>query len=339
MRKVTAFLALPVVLACMAAALLSGIAPAHAATTRLTISPGTALVGQQVSIAVRNDFTPRAGNFRLQERHGSGWHTARELPSYRNYGFTFALGAATGARTFRVAAKAPSGAWVLSNSVTISVVAGTTNLAVSPTSVRAGGSLLVEARSSRAPDPGTFRLQERRGSAWVTIANLPAYRNYGFNHPAGATPGTRTLRTIARMAGVWMGSNEVRVSVAASGNPQLDAARAHILADTNAARARAGLPALLPLAGLHTTAQNWAAHLARTGEFRHNPSSTSTYPAGWSRAGENIAQGYDAESVVDAWLNSSGHRANILGDFTHLGVGVAWDAQGRPYYVQNFATY
>src|SRR5690625_7436477 len=43
----------------------------------------------------------------------------------------------------------------------------------------------------------------------------------------------------------------------------------------------------------------------------------------YSSAGENIARGQgSAEQVVDGWMNSSGHRANIMSsDFTHIGVG------------------
>ena len=53
--------------------------------------------------------------------------------------------------------------------------------------------------------------------------------------------------------------------------------------------------------------------------------------------GENIAAGYpDAESVMEGWMNSEGHRANILNcDYDVLGVGVA-DRDGTLYWVQNF---
>lgn len=41
-----------------------------------------------------------------------------------------------------------------------------------------------------------------------------------------------------------------------------------------------------------------------------------------SRSGENIAMGQrTSEQVVDSWMNSPGHRKNILGDYTHIGVG------------------
>ena len=38
-------------------------------------------------------------------------------------------------------------------------------------------------------------------------------------------------------------------------------------------------------------------------------------------------------------MNSPGHRANILGDYNSIGIGVAKDANGRNYYTQNFAKY
>ena len=52
-------------------------------------------------------------------------------------------------------------------------------------------------------------------------------------------------------------------------------------------------------------------------------------------AGENIAMGYKTpEEVVDGWMNSSGHRANILNSsFTHIGVGYVKDGN---YWTQMF---
>ena len=50
-----------------------------------------------------------------------------------------------------------------------------------------------------------------------------------------------------------------------------------------------------------------------------------------SAMGENIARGYStSESVVEAWMNSPGHRSNILNRaFQHLGVGMAGTGGGR----------
>ena len=55
-------------------------------------------------------------------------------------------------------------------------------------------------------------------------------------------------------------------------------------------------------------------------------------------AGENIAKGYRTpESVMDGWMNSPGHKANIMSpDFTEIGVGYVTDSRGTGYWVQMF---
>ncbi|AXT60807.1 CAP domain-containing protein [Aquimarina sp. AD10] len=53
--------------------------------------------------------------------------------------------------------------------------------------------------------------------------------------------------------------------------------------------------------------------------------------------GENVASGQDsAQSVMTGWLNSTGHRQNIEGNYTHIGIGAIKDSQGRYYYTQIF---
>ncbi|KAA1243222.1 CAP domain-containing protein [Aquimarina sp. RZ0] len=52
---------------------------------------------------------------------------------------------------------------------------------------------------------------------------------------------------------------------------------------------------------------------------------------------ENVAQFYpDAQSVVNGWLESSGHRQNIEGNYTHTGISAIKDSKGRYYYTQLF---
>ncbi|MBO3740117.1 CAP domain-containing protein, partial [Actinoplanes flavus] len=53
---------------------------------------------------------------------------------------------------------------------------------------------------------------------------------------------------------------------------------------------------------------------------------------------ENIAYGYrTATDVVTGWMNSPGHRANILNCKSKtVGVGVAYATDGTPYYTQDF---
>ncbi|BDV31302.1 CAP domain-containing protein [Microbacterium terricola] len=106
-----------------------------------------------------------------------------------------------------------------------------------------------------------------------------------------------------------------------------------VTAFINQKRAAAGLPKLKVTASLRSAAETWAKHLATNGIFKH---STSTWrmakigTATWRSSGENIAAGYPtASSVMRAWMNSSGHRANILGK-SYRGVGVGY-VHGGPY--------
>lgn len=55
------------------------------------------------------------------------------------------------------------------------------------------------------------------------------------------------------------------------------------------------------------------------------------------RVGENVAYGYSSpESTLNAWVNSDGHRANLEGEYTHFGVSIREDEEGRKYYTNMF---
>ncbi len=57
-----------------------------------------------------------------------------------------------------------------------------------------------------------------------------------------------------------------------------------------------------------------------------------------SNAGaENVAYNYrDGADVVKNWLKSPGHKANIDGNYTHTGIGIARDSKGKIYFTQMF---
>ncbi|AGK98730.1 SafA/ExsA family spore coat assembly protein [Clostridium pasteurianum] len=63
-----------------------------------------------------------------------------------------------------------------------------------------------------------------------------------------------------------------------------------------------------------------------------------TFGIKFSAAGENIAMGQRTPAeVVNAWMNSPGHRANILNpSYTQIGVGLAKDSNGTCYWTQMF---
>ncbi|MFF5923346.1 CAP domain-containing protein [Streptomyces flavochromogenes] len=113
----------------------------------------------------------------------------------------------------------------------------------------------------------------------------------------------------------------------------------------NVERAAAGCKALTVDADLTEAAQEYTDDMAATGNFSHTGTDGSQpqdriEAAGytWSRSGENIAKGQaDAAAVMDAWMHSPGHRANILNcGFTEIGVGVSTD--GGPWWTQDFGT-
>jgi uncharacterized protein YkwD len=116
----------------------------------------------------------------------------------------------------------------------------------------------------------------------------------------------------------------------------------------NAQRAAAGVAPLRLCNVLVLQAQIHTADQAKMGVMSHTGSNgstlqqravQSTYLAGagaWS-LGENVAFGYrDIPSVMTAWMNSPGHRANILqGGFSDVGFGLAQGANGT-YWTQDF---
>ncbi|WP_250007902.1 CAP domain-containing protein [Actinoplanes sp. M2I2] len=60
----------------------------------------------------------------------------------------------------------------------------------------------------------------------------------------------------------------------------------------------------------------------------------------WGGVAENVAAGYRTPAdVMDGWMNSPGHKANILNcGYKHIGVGLAKSGKGTQYWTQNFAS-
>lgn len=115
----------------------------------------------------------------------------------------------------------------------------------------------------------------------------------------------------------------------------------------NAERRHQGLPALVYNAQLDRMAKIQAENMAYFQKMAHTlPESQlptlgdraryAGYPFG--RISENVALGYpSAETVVQGWMNSSGHRHNILdGSVEETGIGIARSKAGGLYYCQVF---
>ncbi|MGW0599668.1 CAP domain-containing protein [Streptomyces sp. NPDC002776] len=120
-------------------------------------------------------------------------------------------------------------------------------------------------------------------------------------------------------------------------------AAAEVLKLVNEERAKAGCNAVAANSALTDLAAAFSEDMDKRDFFDHtDPDGASP----WDRAekagitglgGENIARGQaGAAAVMDAWMNSPGHKANILNcDFKTLGVGVHI-APGGPWWTQNF---
>ena len=120
-----------------------------------------------------------------------------------------------------------------------------------------------------------------------------------------------------------------------------------LLCLVNVERAAAGVPLLGYSARLSAAAQAHSNDMASADTMSHTGTDGSTpgdrvsrYGFQWTEVGENIAYGYDSLGhVMEAWMNSNGHRANILGQqFQMFGAGVAQGSDGLLYWTQDFGT-
>ena len=125
------------------------------------------------------------------------------------------------------------------------------------------------------------------------------------------------------------------------------ATEARIFDLINAERQHQGLPALAYSSRLDRMAKIQATNMARLHKMSHTLPESSTptlgsraqfvgYPFG--RITENVALGYpNASTVVQGWMNSSGHRHNILdSEVVETGIGIAKGSDGGLYYCQVF---
>jgi uncharacterized protein YkwD len=110
----------------------------------------------------------------------------------------------------------------------------------------------------------------------------------------------------------------------------------------NQDRAANGLGGLAWDSQLYALAQSHANEIASSGSLWHSNLGAylaAPWMAGWRSLGENLAQGNpgsNAWGLEDVWMASGPHRANILGAFNRIGVGVTVDGAGRVWMVALF---
>ena len=135
----------------------------------------------------------------------------------------------------------------------------------------------------------------------------------------------------------------VQGSSSVSAGIQSSSAASEVVRLTNSARSQNGYAALVEDGALSEAAAVRAREIARS--FSHTRPSGASFSSALSesgvsylRAGENIASGQkSASEVVNAWMNSPGHRANILNSsYSRIG-SASVNINGTLYWVQLFA--
>lgn len=130
-----------------------------------------------------------------------------------------------------------------------------------------------------------------------------------------------------------------------NGNPNLDTYEAKVGELVNLKRVAAGLEPLAININLSNVAEKKGEDMRDNNYFSHtSPTYGSpfdmmkTFGIKYMAAGENIAKGQRTpEAVMAGWMNSEGHRANIMNsNFTEIGIGCVTDSNGATYWVQMF---
>lgn len=186
-------------------------------------------------------------------------------------------------------------------------------------------------------------------AAWVTLPSLSEYAAGSRAAPAAemgpsASPVQRTGRVTRNQRFKPAPSPSTKSSPDAERLTGDAAVEAAVIDLVNAERRRARCPEVHLDERLRRAARGHSADMAAHNEMSHEGSDGSSPWDRAQRAGydaalsENVAVGYaTAEAVMDGWMNSPGHRDNILNcEARATGVGVARSANGTPYWTQMF---
>src|SRR3970282_2507996 len=95
------------------------------------------------------------------------------------------------------------------------------------------------------------------------------------------------------------------------------------LAKINATRSAHGLEALQIESGLRSHARSHTLGMMDAGYLYHSSSDELMAVGGevWERIGENVGRGQSPTSLHNAFMESSGHKDNLLGAYNYIGIG------------------
>ncbi len=198
------------------------------------------------------------------------------------------------------------------------------------------------------------------GNSVKQTTNCKVYYKWSNNHkwniqfpqastPSKETPTTNNNNTATTPNNNQSSQNEKPATPSTSSTPStttsdVNAFEQEVVKLTNAERTKAGLSPLQTDDKLMAAAREKSQDMQSNNYFSHtSPTFGSPFDRmkalgiAYKSAGENIAQGQRSpQEVVQAWMDSPGHRANILnGKFTHIGVGYV---KSGNYWTQQFIT-
>lgn len=104
----------------------------------------------------------------------------------------------------------------------------------------------------------------------------------------------------------------------------------------NGLRAEHGLAPLHFDGALSDSARAWSGEMAARRTLSHTRSLASTVSGPWTAIAENVGSGPHPPSIQDSFVTSPVHRANLLGNFTRMGIGVVVDQSGTVWVTQRF---
>lgn len=187
---------------------------------------------------------------------------------------------------------------------------------------------------------------------WYVIT-MPDSGRIGCVPSANAKPygaGTAATRTVTpaptrvTATGEGEGTDTAGGGSAAAGAGTMSSDESRILQLVNSERAKAGAKALVSSADCTKLARMKSKDMVDKNYFSHqSPTYGSPFDmlkannVNYMYAGENIAMNQSADAAFKAWMNSEGHKKNILNpNFTELGVGIAPKGNGSYIYTQLF---
>ncbi|MFI6354664.1 CAP domain-containing protein [Streptomyces sp. NPDC050743] len=204
-----------------------------------------------------------------------------------------------------------------------------------------GGGTGLNSGDSTSPSPTASASESESASASAPPTPTPSNTATGQPTPPATSAGKATpSRTPSKTPKAPKAPKTSAAPVAVS---TASAVEAEVLKLVNQERAKVGCSPLAANPSLSKLAESFSDDMAARNFFDHTDPDGKTP---WDRAaaagitdlgGENIARGQaDAAAVMQAWMDSPGHRANILNcDFKTLGVGVHF-GPGGPWWTQDF---